>query len=329
MTAGRGSRRGFIGGVAGVGAGLALAGLPAGKAPALAAAAVPAQAPGFYRFKVGPLTVTTFSDGNPILPPQVFATDAPEAELKALLEADLLPTDRVVAQCNITLIDTGEQRILFDVGSGKGFQPTLGLLMGNLTAAGIDPASITTVVVTHAHPDHIGGILGEGGAENFPKAGFVIAEPEWAFWMKEGFADTAPDAMKPAVALAQRSLSAVAERVKRIRPGDAITPSITTIAAPGHTPGHMAIHVAAEGESVLLSADCFHHPVISLANPAWRMGFDVDPEAGSATRKRILDMAAADRLWVVGYHLPWPGLGQVARAGTGYRWLPATFTWSL
>jgi glyoxylase-like metal-dependent hydrolase (beta-lactamase superfamily II) len=89
------------------------------------------------------------------------------------------------------------------------------------------------------------------------------------------------------------------------------------------------VHVASEGESVLLSADCFNHPVVSLANPAWQFAFDMDPGAAVATRQRVLDMAVADRLWVVGYHMPWPGLGQVAHAGSGYRWLPATFTWQL
>ncbi|MEK0084740.1 MBL fold metallo-hydrolase [Benzoatithermus flavus] len=328
MTAGMRSRREILGAI-GAGVGLALTGLPvAGVRPA--AAAGPAQVPGFYRFKVGPLTVTTLSDGNLILmPPSIYAVDAPPAELTALLEANLLPTDRVVGQANVTLIDTGEQRILFDVGSGPNFQPTAGRLATNLAAAGIDPASISTIVLTHAHPDHVWGILDGEGKVRFPNAGYVIAEPEWTFWMKEGFADTAPDPMKPFVRGAQRQLGAVAERVKRIRPGDPITPSITTIPAPGHTPGHMAVHVATEGQSLLLSADCFNHPVISLANPSWHFGFDTDPEQAVATRKRILDMAATDRLWVVGYHMPWPGLGQVARAGNGYRWIPANFTWSL
>jgi glyoxylase-like metal-dependent hydrolase (beta-lactamase superfamily II) len=325
------SRRSLLRGVAATGAGLAaLAGLPAGRPSTARAAEAPAQAPGFYRFEVGSLTVTTFSDGNLILqPPTIYAANAPEAEVRALLEANLLPTDRVVGQANVTLVDTGEQRILFDVGSGAGLQPTAGRLAANLAAAGIDPASIGTVVITHAHPDHVWGILDAAGKERFPNAGFVISEPEWAFWMKEGLADTAPDAMKPLVVGTQRNLGAVAARVKRIRPGDPITPSITTIPALGHTPGHMAVHIASEGQSLLLSADCFNHPVISLANPSWHFGFDADPEQAAATRKRVLDMAAADRLWVVGYHMPWPGLGQVARSGDAYRWVPAGFTWSL
>jgi glyoxylase-like metal-dependent hydrolase (beta-lactamase superfamily II) len=326
------TRRRLMGDAARAGAALATLGvLPAATAcPARAAAAVPAQAPAFYRFKVGAFTVTTFSDGNLVLPsPTIFATNAPEAEVKALLEANLLPTDRALAQANVTLVDTGDRRILFDVGSGAGFQPTAGQLAANLAAAGVDPASIGTVVITHAHPDHCWGILDEQGAVRFPKAEFVISEPDWAFWMKQGRADEVPEPMRPFVLGAQRNLGAVAEKTRPIKPGDPIIPGIGTIAAPGHTPGHIAVHVASEGESVLLSADCFNHPVVSLANPAWQFAFDMDPGAAVATRQRVLDMAVADRLWVVGYHMPWPGLGQVAHAGSGYRWLPATFTWQL
>jgi glyoxylase-like metal-dependent hydrolase (beta-lactamase superfamily II) len=212
------TRRRLMGDAARAGAALATLGvLPAATArPARAAAAVPAQAPAFYRFKVGAFTVTTFSDGNLVLPsPTIFATNAPEAEVKALLEANLLPTDRALAQANVTLVDTGDRRILFDVGSGAGFQPTAGRLAANLAAAGVDPASIGTVVITHAHPDHCWGILDEQGAVRFPKAEFVISEPDWAFWMKQGRADEVPEPMRPFVLGAQRNLGAVAEKTRR------------------------------------------------------------------------------------------------------------------
>lgn len=324
-------RRGLIQAAALGGMGAALAAMPSGRGSrALAQAAAKAQAPGFYRFEVGAFTVTTFSDGNLILQnPKVYAANAPEAEVQTLLAANLLPTDRVVTQTNVTLLDTGERRILFDVGAGSRFQPTAGRLAANLDAAGIDPAAIDLVVVTHAHPDHCWGILDDLDEVRFPKAEFVIGEPEWAFWMAKDRAEGMPDPMKPLVAGAQRSLGAVAERTRRIKPGDAILPGITTIAAPGHTPGHMAVHIASEGGSLLVSADSFTHPVLSLANPGWHFAFDLDPEAAAASRRRVLDLAATDNLWVVGYHMPWPGLGRVARDGQGYRWLPANFVWQL
>lgn len=331
MIKARMSRRGLIRASALGAPGLALGVGPLGpRAHAQATTAQPSQVPGFYRFKVGAFTVTTLSDGNLIVqPPAIFATNAPEAEVKRLLEANLLPLDQAVLQATVTLVDTGEQRILFDVGSGATFQPTAGRLLANLRAAGIDPASIGTVVVSHAHPDHCWGLVDAADKLLFPNAGLVISEPEWAFWTAPDRVATTPDPYKPFTIGAQRVLKATAERWRRIRPGDPIAPGITTLAAPGHTPGHLLAHVESEGLSLLLSVDCFHHPVISLANPDWYNGADIDPVQGAATRRKILDMAATDRLWVVGYHLPWPGLGRVARDGSGYRWLPATFMWEL
>lgn len=322
------SRRALLAGGAAAGA---LATLPAGPLMRRALAqAAPGQAPGFFRFRLGELAVTTLSDGNLVLqPPSIYAANAPEGEVTALLEAHLLPTDRVVGQANVTLVETGGRKILFDVGSGSGFQPTAGKLAANLEAAGIDPATIDLVVITHAHPDHCWGLLDEFDEPRFAQATYMIAEPEWAFWMAEGLADQVPDGMKPFVVGAQRQLGAVQDRVTRFMPGDEVAPGIRSMAAFGHTPGHTAFTLSSGDRTLLLSADSFNHPVISLANPGWHFGFDADPAQASANRKQLLDMAAIDRIPVIGYHMPWPGLGHVVPEGGGYRWLPENFVWSL
>ncbi len=292
-----------------------------------AAAETVMQPPAFYRFDVGALALTVFSDGNLNLEPGVLAQNAPKGAIEDLLRANYLPIDNVLTQTNPVLVETGGRRVLVDVGSGDGFQPTAGRLVANMAAAGATPETIDTVVITHAHPDHCWGILNPDGAVRYPNAEFVVSEVEWNWWTKAGRAGEVPEAMRGTVEESQRQLAAIEARVRLIKDNAKVAPGLTAMIAPGHTPGHTTLLVEDGDARLLLSADCFTHPVASLAHPEWHFGFDMDAEQAVATRRRVLDMAATDRIPVLGYHMPWPGAGHVGRDGEGYRWYPENIDW--
>ncbi len=320
------SRRGLLRGTGALGAAAGLCAL--GAAPAVRAEDENEQAPGFYRFRHGDWLVTVLSDGNLLAPPRNFAVNAAPGELEKLLDATAQPRDRAVVQMNVTLVDTGDRRILFDSGSGGRFQErTSGHLLDNLLAANVTPDEIDLVVITHAHPDHCWGLLDEFDDPAFPGAEILIGEKEWRFWMEE--APHAPsESLQGMAAGARRQLLGVEDQLRRIRPGAMIAPGIHVIEAFGHTPGHLNFLLDSGGRSLLLSADSFNHPYVSLAHPEWHLAFDVDKPQASTTRRRILELVAVERMPVIGYHMPWPGLGRVVREGTGYRWIPAPLLWT-
>ncbi len=318
------ARRGLLAGAGALAAAAAAGGVPAPRAQEAAA-----QAPGFYRFRLGRWLVTVLSDGNLIVPTSMYAANAPEAEFRSFAEAHVLPAERWPSQTNVTLVDTGERLILFDTGTGGRFQETAGHLLRNLGAAGYAPEDIGTVVITHAHPDHCWGLLDDFDEPAFPEAEVLIGATEHAFWTEEGLPQRLPEEMQAMAAGAQRQLEGVADRIRTIAPGDEVAPGIRAVAAFGHTPGHLAFELAEGDATLLLSADSFNHPVISLAHPEWHLGFDFDREQAAATRRSLLERLATDRTLTLGYHMPWPGLGRVARDGEGFRWIVEPVVWNL
>ena len=187
------------------------------------------------------------------------------------------------------------------------------------------PEDVDIVVFTHGHPDHINGVVA-GDELAFPKARYVFGRAEFDFWRK---GDNIPEPRKPHREEFVRLCVPLADRAAFIEPGDAVVSGIEAVEAYGHSAGHMAYHVESEGQRLLLWADTFNHYVASLQKPDWHVAVDDDKERAVATRKRILDMVVTERLWVVGYHMPFPSLGFVERAGDGGRWLPATYQFNL
>jgi glyoxylase-like metal-dependent hydrolase (beta-lactamase superfamily II) len=255
------------------------------------------------------------------LPVSVIAPDAPPEELKKLLSA-VLTGEEVTAQTNAVVIKTGTETILFDAGSGAGFQPTAGKIAESLVAAGVDPASIDKVVFSHAHPDHLWGAVGEGGATPFSKASFHISEAEWNFWTEEGLASKMPEGMKGMIETTQAKLAALKEKIATFKPGADIASGLTAIDIAGHTPGHVGFEIAG-GDGLILAADTVNQPSVGFVHPDWRFGFDAIADMASANRRKLLDRAATDKIRLLGYHWPYPGIGYSESKDGAFVYVPA------
>lgn len=294
--------------------------------PSFALAKAPlagASSPGMYRFKVGAIEVTALTDGSLGLGVELFPAAQKEADAAAkLFQQAALPQGPVRSFVNAYAINTGDRLILVDTGSGpaKDFGPDLGKLPRNLAAAGIDAAAVDTVLITHLHLDHVGG-LAPGGKVAFPNAELVVGEAEHRFWNDAGIMAGAPADAKPFFTIAQEATKPYGSRLRLVREGE-LAPGITLVAAPGHTPGHMAVRVSSGSEQLLIWGDVVHMAALQFERPDWSIAFDTDMSLAAQTRRRMFDMASADRIPVAGMHLPFPGVGSVTRRGDAYAYVP-------
>ena len=320
------SRRSLLGAAAG------LAAAPLAQAlsvpPAFAAAPMLGTSkPSWARFRLGGFELTVIADTDAFIdgPFPLIGANASQAEVEQLMRDNLLPPARYQPGFTPMIVNTGKQVLIFDTGNGgNGFvpRPQGGWLAAQLGAAGFSPAQIDVVVLSHGHSDHVGGVM-EGGKPLFPNARYVIAATEYDFWGPKG--KLSAELEKFAAAF-RANVVPLAERVSFLKPGEEVVPGIRSLEAHGHTPGHLAFLLESDGKSLLFWGDCAHHQVASLARPDWHCVFDVDKEQGAATRQRIYDMAASERLPVAGYHMPFPSIGYVERlSGGGYRWLAHTY----
>lgn len=283
--------------------------------------------PAHFRFTLGDMKVTILSDGFISQPVSAVGVNADPAEVVAFLEAHRQSVETVYSHTNHVLVETGEARVLVDVGSGSRFLNSTGRLMRNLEAAGIDPGTITHVVITHAHPDHIWGIRDDFDEPIFPDATYFVGEAEHGYWAQDGLVDrVAPEAQQFVVG-AVNSLNAEGLEWTMVRDGSEIVPGVSVLDTPGHTPGHVSLHFESNGERMIALGDAMRHALVDFERPAWVGGVDMDPDRTVMTRLGLLDMAAADGIAVVGYHFPFPGVGHVMREAGAYRFVPALWQW--
>jgi glyoxylase-like metal-dependent hydrolase (beta-lactamase superfamily II) len=300
----------------------------AGPAPAQApAASGTRQAPGFYRYKVGDIEVTAVHDGSFTIPTKGFVRNAEQEQVDQAAQDIFMPAGQVVIPITTLVLNQGGRITLLD--TSRGAAAPGGNWMANLRASGIDPAQVTAIVISHFHGDHIGGIRGQDGAATFPNAEVMVPAQEWAFWMDDARMSQAPDAMKGAFQNARRVFGPMAKDVKPYEGGKEVVPGVTTIAAPGHTPGHTAFMISSGQAKFLALSDTSNHPALFVRNPDWAAVFDMDGDQARQTRRRLLDMAAAEKTQVAFYHAPFPATGFIAREGNGFRFAPVQWTGAL
>ena len=280
-----------------------------------------------YRFAIGDLKATVVTDGAFVVPPIMFAANATEAEHQAALEQAFLPLSEVQVHLNMLFVETGGNKVLIDTGNGSAAGPATGKLRANLIAAGIDPLSIDTVVLTHMHPDHILGLRDAEGAATFPNAVIRVSEPEWAFWSQPDVSLAnmqVPEDFKSSVISTVKSfLPLIADKLDTFRLDGDILPGISSIAATGHSPGQSAILLSSGNEQLVHLADVTHNHALNVAHPDWKPAVDQDPDLAAQSRNRLLDRVSADRLKVLGYHFPFPGLGHIRADQDGFNWVPS------
>ena len=313
--------------------------LAGGAAATLAAAANPAAAaapesgkqwPGVYRYKIGGYELTALYDGiwyRPIT--DKFIRNAPFAEVEHALDQAFMPHDKLATPFTALVVNTGDKLVLIDTGTGGQIAPSAGALRDNLVAAGLDPNAVDRIVISHFHPDHINGIKDKDNNLIFPNAEIMVPAPEWAFWMDDANLNAAAGDLKETFLNQRRIFSDIAKNVTQFEPGKEIAPGIETLPAPGHTPGHTVFAIHSGDQSLLVLSDTAQHPAVFARHPDWQAAFDVDGVAAVATRKRIFDRAAADRMLVTGYHFPFPACGHLIKTASGYEHVPIEWQTSL
>lgn len=297
--------------------------LGAGALAASGALSLPAWAKAGHTFKIGATEVIILSDGTLSLPTALLLPGLDDAARAKLLTPLGLALDNFRPDCNITLVRKDDRVILFDAGSGPNFQATAGALAENLEDAGIDPQTITDVVLTHAHPDHIWGIIDDFDELVFSEAQYWISAAEWDFWRAGDTLEKIGEARTSFVIGARNRFEYIEDRLHRFQPGTEIMPGIEAVDTSGHTPGHCSFSLRDGGEEALVTGDAIGNQVISFIRPDLDWGADQDLEKGVASRKMLLDRAATDKTKLIGFHLPFPGIGWVERQNGAYRFVAA------
>ncbi len=314
------TRRGLLTSSAAVAAGAALSDEPPAHA---AAPVIGKQAPGFYRYKVGDAEVTVIADGALGFPVENFVSNVTTEQVKAALTAAFRSTDSLSVPFSPVVVNTGQKLILIDTGLGEAAfersKGTIGQLAGNLTAAGIARKDIDAVVISHFHIDHVDGLVTADGKPAFPNAEIFVPAAEWTYWTDDGEMSRAPKGrIEGLFKNTRRVFGALGNKVTPYEAGKEVVGGLTAVATPGHSVGHSSFVLSSGASTVFIQGDVAHIPVLFVANPGWHAAIDQDPVMAEATRRKVYDMLAAEKMLVQGFHYPFPALAHVEKTATGY-----------
>ena len=279
----------------------------------------PDPAKGFVTYKVGAAEVTALYDGiweKPHDP--AFIANASVEDVKAAMVKAGLPADFVSIPFTVIVVKTGGKTILCDSGTGGQVQLTAGKMMANMKAAGIDPAKIDTILISHFHPDHIFGLMEKDTNKPvFPDVEIIVSDAEYKFWTDPAVIDRLPEARK---GLARRiqAVFPTWKNIRQVTDEPEVAPGIRFVSSPGHTPGHRAFHLSSGSSQLMISNDTAYVPALVVANPGWHGQYDQDAALAEASRRKLLDRVIADKIMICGYHFPFPGAGTIAKDGAGY-----------
>ena len=271
---------------------------------------------GIYRFELGEFDCICINDGGFNYPPAQFFKNVEKAKLDSILEEYKIPLDNIYTPYTHLIVDTGKNKILVDMGAG-GKLPGNGDLPEKMKLAGIEPADIDSIFITHAHPDHVGGILNGDGKPYYENAQYYIWKDEWEFWFSEIAVERTNEFF---VNVAREQLSPVKDKMILLDEESEILPGISVIFAPGHTPGHMVISFSSEGKELFYIGDAVLH-TIHLEHPDWLPIYDILPDEAAESKIKIFDLVAKKNSLVIGQHFtPFPSLGRVRKHEIGWEW---------
>jgi glyoxylase-like metal-dependent hydrolase (beta-lactamase superfamily II) len=325
------TRRALLGATAAAGVALAVN-------PSVTQAAAPAsgkQAPGWYRYKVGTIEVTVVTDGsNTFKFADNHLLNKTRDDLNKALEAAYYPKDLMTTPYNPIVVNTAGKLVVIDTGTGEAaFERSKGVtgqFQTNLKAAGIDRNAVDTVIISHFHGDHINGLITPDKKLAYPNAEILVPAGDWKFFMDDGEMSRATgDRMKSVFKGVRDVFDPIGRKVTQYEPGKEIAPGITSVATPGHTPGHTSHVIASGNDKVYVQADVTHVPWVNARHPDWHVFYDQDPAMAEATRRKVYDMLVAEKMMVQGFHYPFPALAHVEKSGEGYREIMATWNPSI
>ncbi|WP_291852876.1 MBL fold metallo-hydrolase [Bradyrhizobium sp.] len=295
------------------------------------------QAPGFYRYNIGTHQITVVSDGITVAPrADNYVVNASKDEVSKAFADNYLPPDKATHSYNPIVINTGSKLVVVDTGLGPATyeqsKGKAGQFQTNLAAAGIDRNSVDTVIISHFHGDHINGLLTADNKAAYPNAEIMVPSAEWKFWMDDGEMSkgTGNPILEGNFKNSRRVFDALGRKVTQYDAGKELAPGIASVASPGHTPGHTSFVVTSGSEKLLVQVDITAGAAfLFVKNPEWQAVFDVDKPLAVQTRRKLYDMAIAEKMPIQAFHAGFPGLVRVEKDGNGYRWIPALWNSSL
>ena len=263
----------------------------------------------------GHTKITTVSDGSITLPASLTFDTMPKNELDLIINEFSLSQDQLVRECNVTLVETEDRKILFDVGAGIYFLEGMGAILDSLDEQGLAPEDITDVIFTHAHPDHIWGVLDDFDDLLFPEAMYHIGRVEWDYWWNPETVNEVDESRVQTAVGAKTRFEALQDQIEFFDDGDEPIPGVLALMTPGHTPGHMSFEIANGSQSALIVGDALNNHHVAFKRPNWLSGLDQDPEMAALTRQNLLNRSSSEDMLLIGFHLPGGGIGRVVQSG--------------